>query len=123
MGVIKNTLSQEIVWENNKFIVEIPKTEHLKYVLSFTAREGIRYLNIREFYFTKRAGEWRPSLNGLAIPLMMPVAQEEDGSLKIFKVLEHFPAIFEKALKELPDFPLSDPDNVVLRPPRKEKVK
>lgn len=104
----------EIVWHNFQEICEIQKTSHLKYVLAYAAREGIRYLNIREFYKKKTTGEWKPSMNGIAIPLVMPLLGAEQ-KIELLDVLAPFRDALENALVDLPNFAIYDEANIVYK--------
>ena len=65
------------IWDNYKEIGEVRKSDGIKFVIAAATREGYRYINIREFYFKKRNGEWKPGRDGITIPLKAPLNKGE----------------------------------------------
>lgn len=66
------------VWDNYEVIGEVQKSTGIKFVVAAATREGFRYINIREFYFRKRDGEWRPGRDGITIPLVAGINKGEE---------------------------------------------
>ena len=50
-------------------IGEIQKAPRTKLAVQLCARDGIRYINIREWYVKKSENVWRPATGGFAIRL------------------------------------------------------
>lgn len=65
------------IWDNYKEIGEVRKSDGIKFVIAAATREGYRYINIREFYYKKRNGEWKPGRDGITIPLKAPLNKGE----------------------------------------------
>lgn len=61
------------IWDNYQVVGEVQKSSKIKFVVGAGIRDGVRYINIREFYMRQRDGEWRPGRDGITIPLMIPV--------------------------------------------------
>lgn len=57
------------IWDNYEVVGEVRKSDGIKFVIAAATREGFRYINIREFYFKKTNGEWKPGRDGITIPL------------------------------------------------------
>lgn len=96
-------------WDNYVVVGDVPKTSRLKYVVAAAIRDGVKCINIREFYYTARQDVWRPGRDGIVIPLEYPI---EEGS-KILKPYEGLIAIFDATIKQLSTMPLYDPENAV----------
>lgn len=71
------TEKKKRIWDNYKEIGEVRKSDGIKFVIAAATREGYRYINIREFYFKKRNGEWKPGRDGITIPLKAPLNKGE----------------------------------------------
>lgn len=100
---------KKILWDNYKVIDGIQKSDNIKIVVAIGCRDGVRYLNIREFYLKKSTNEWKPSRDGLTIPLRVPI---KTGT----QIITPFAALIQiliKAVKELEELPLYDENNVV----------
>ena len=65
------------IWDNFVEIGEVRKSDGIKFVIAAATREGYRYINIREFYFRKKDGVWRPGRDGITIPLKAPINKGE----------------------------------------------
>ena len=65
------------MWDNFVPIGEVQKAQRSKIVVSAAIREGFRYINIREFYFSGRLQMWLPSREGISLPLIVPVDKGE----------------------------------------------
>ena len=61
------------IWDNYQTIGEVQKSDHLKLVVSAATRDGVRYINIREFYFKTSTGTWGHGRDGITIPLLRPI--------------------------------------------------
>ena len=71
------------VWDNYKVIGEVQKSDRIKYVVAAAVRDGVKYINIREFYLKKSEQVWKPSRDGITIPLAIPI---EEGT----KIIEPY---------------------------------
>ena len=45
---------QKRIWDNFKEIGEVRKSDSIKFVIAAAIRDGVKYINIREFYKRKR---------------------------------------------------------------------
>lgn len=109
--IVKASVLKEKVrlWDNYTVIGEVQKTDQQKYVVGAGVRDGVRYINIREFYYRKRDGTWNHGKNGVAIPLRVPI---EKGTKLITPYLE-LTELLSQAAEALETMPLSDPQNAV----------
>lgn len=89
------------IWDNFKEIGEVRKSDGIKFVIAAATREGYRYLNIREFYFRKKDGVWKPGRDGITIPLKAPLNKGEkfiapyDSLLKVLAAAEKHAATMD----------------------------
>lgn len=81
----KNSKAKRI-WDNYEIIGEVQKSTGIKFVIAAATREGFRYINIREFYFRKRDGVWKPGRDGITIPLVAGINKGE-SFIKPYKEL------------------------------------
>lgn len=65
------------IWDNYVEIGEVRKSDGIKFVIAAATRNGYRYINIREFYFRKKLGVWKPGRDGITIPLKAPLNSGE----------------------------------------------
>ena len=63
------------IWDNYQEVGEIQKSDRIKYVVAAAVRDGVRYINIREFYLKKSENVWKPGRDGITIPLLVPVEE------------------------------------------------
>lgn len=104
------------IWDNYKVIGEVKKSDSIKIVVAAAIRDGVRYINLREFYIRKRDNVWMPGRDGLTIPLMIPV---KNGT-EMLKTFEAIMPMFNAAAEELQVMPIEDAANAVYMQ-RKEK--
>lgn len=97
------------LWDNYLVVGEVQKSDRIKFVIGAGIRDGVRYLNIREFYYTKKDEEWKPGRDGITIPLRVPV---EKGA-KIINPFEDMMDAMTDAVKTLEGMALSDINNSV----------
>jgi hypothetical protein len=105
------------LWDNHRVIGEMPKSDRTKVVVSAVVRDGIKYINIREFYIRRSDQQWMPGRDGIIIPLIVPI---EQGTKRILPYQE-LTGLFELAARELETMPLSDPAHMVFREVKKKK--
>jgi hypothetical protein len=63
------------VWDNYQEVARVQKAGSTVYVVGIGTRDGVRYINIREFYLRKRDVTWNPGRDGISIPLVMPLEE------------------------------------------------
>lgn len=99
------------VWDNCVVVAEIPKTNTMKIVVQLCAKEGVKHINFREFYYSKKAGEWKPSKSGFSMPVQYPF--KKDGDLMYINALRQMIDALQSALDQAKGFKLWDDDNAV----------
>lgn len=105
------------IWDNYKVIGEVRKSEALKFVIAAAYRDGVQYINVREFYVRKRDGVWMPGRDGITIPVTIPVSQ----GTEIVKTYAEFSDLLAKAVEELVTMPIEDAENAVWQAPKGAK--
>ena len=61
------------IWDNYQEVGEVQKSDSIKFVIAAAIRDGVRYINIREFYLRKKDGVWRPGRDGITVPIKIPI--------------------------------------------------
>lgn len=92
------------IWDNYKVICRVRKTDNIHYEFAAAVRDGIRYINIREFYLRKRDGVWRPGMDGLTIPV---ISRLNNGTAK-YHTLANFVKALTITKKEALELPIYD---------------
>lgn len=105
------------LWDNYKVIGEVMKSDSIKIVVGAGIRDGVRYINLREFYMRKRDGVWNPGRDGLTIPLKVPV---EKGT-KIIEPYMTIIGLLADTADELMLMELFDEKNAVYAPRKVKK--
>lgn len=105
------------IWDNYKVIGEIKKSDSIKIVVAAAIRDGVRYINLREFYIRKRDMVWKPGRDGLTIPIMIPVNQ----GTEMLKTYEGLIPLLAGAAKELETMPIEDENNAVYMEKKEKK--
>ena len=100
------------IWDNCELIGEVMKTGSSKLKVELTARDGVKYLNIREWYMTKREQVWKPGMNGVAIPIAIPI----EG--KVAQPVANIVELINIALAKAPDFEIENEANAVYAQPK-----
>lgn len=104
------------IWDNYRVIGSVQKSDRIKYVLAAAARDGVKYINIREFYFKQKTQEWKPGLDGITIPIVAPI-QKGTKFISPYKgLIEMLPKIAEY----LSTMPIQDPEHEVWYYPKEE---
>lgn len=106
----------KLLWDNHEEVAIIQKSSRLRFQLCSCTRDGYRYVTIREWYMLNN-GAWKPSKNGITIPLVMPINRttKPDPNNKptfIHPMQELLPALIQ-AFEIARDMELADPDNEV----------
>lgn len=107
----------KVMWENFKPLVSVRKTDKTKIVVAIAARDGVRYISLREFYLRVTDQVWRPSRDGMVIPLYMPI---EEGT----KVIQPFNTLIkalQQAAEEAETMELYDEKRIVFSYSKEEK--
>ena len=108
------------IWDNCKQIGFIQKAPKLRINLELVARDGIKYLNIREFYCRKdEVDNYKPSLKGIVIPIDM-VHTDENEQATSTPVALPFIGMLTDAIKEADNFELYDEANAVYAQPKED---
>lgn len=97
------------IWDNYKVIGEIKKSDSIKIVVAAAIRDGVRYINMREFYIRKRDNVWMPGRDGLTVPIMIPV----NNGTEMLKTYAELVPLLASAAKELETMPIEDANNAV----------
>lgn len=97
------------LWDNYQVVDEVQKSDKIKFVIGAGVRDGVKYINIREFYYTKRDSTWKPGRDGITVPLLVPI---EKGT-QLIRPIEGFIDALKKTIDVLIDMPLSDINNAV----------
>lgn len=95
------------IWDNCRLIGEVQKTPFTKLVIELVTRDGVKIINIREWYMKRSTNEWKPGINGFGIPIVIPI---DDKTMEpIQEVLQ----LIDEAIDESRDFPIEDEANAV----------
>lgn len=100
---------QKRIWDNFQELGEVQKSESIKFVVAAAIRDGVKYINIREFYKRKRDEAWMPGRDGITIPLVVPINK---GTERLTPYVEMI-ALFNKAAEVFETMPLADEANAV----------
>lgn len=103
---------RRLVWDNCVLLGEIYKSNRTKLKVELVARDGIKYINVREWYMRKRDEVWKPGLTGFAIPIALPI--NENIEMPAQELL----ALMNKGMEMAADFAIEDPDNAVWYTPK-----
>lgn len=106
------------IWDNYKVIGDTQKSDRIKLVVAAAIRDGVKYINIREFYLRQRDNEWRPGRDGITVPINIPINK---GTDMIFPY-DAFITLLAAAAKELKDMPLYDSNNAIYYVREEKKI-
>lgn len=112
-----------VLWDNYKRIGELQTTDHKKIIIGSACREGVKYVNLHEWYALKSAPtEWKPSNRGISLPVDAIIGEEN-----VEGVAEEIVSLMHEALSVIVDMPIHDPLGEVTYTktvkPRKKKKK
>ena len=97
------------IWDNFKTIGEIRKSERIMTRFSIGARDGIKYLHIREFVLKgKTINEWIPTWNGISVPIKMPRLGDTPD-----EVVAAYIDMMQKVCDAHDDFPIYDEEHTI----------
>ena len=105
------------IWDNYKVIGEVRKSEALKFVVAAAYRDGVQYINIREFYIRKRDNVWMPGRDGITVPVTIPV----NGGKEIVHTYAQLCVLLGATVDELAEMPMEDAENAVWYTPKEAK--
>jgi hypothetical protein len=97
------------IWDNYKVIGEVRKSDAIKFVVAAAYRDGVQYINIREFYLRKKDNEWRPGRDGITVPVIIPV----NGGKERVHTYSQLDDLMTAAAAELAVMPMEDAENAV----------
>ena len=106
------------IWDNYKVIGETRKSDRIKLVVAAAIRDGVKYINIREFYLRQRDSEWRPGRDGITVPINILINK---GADMIFPY-DVFNKLLSDTAKELKDMPLYDSNNAIYYVRKEKKI-
>lgn len=97
------------IWDNYKVIGEVQKSDNIKIVFAAALRDGVRYINIREFYLKKSEQVWKPGRDGITVPIVVPI----NKGTELIKPFKGFLQLLEATSLELIDMSLYNEENAV----------
>ena len=100
---------QKRIWDNYHVIGEVQKSDAIKFIVAAAIRDGVKYINIREFYLRKKDNTWMPGRDGITIPLVVPIR----GGMDRIMPYSEMNALFIRAAAELQTMPLADEAHAV----------
>lgn len=109
---------QKRIWDNYKVIGEVQKSGSIKIVIAAAIRDGVKYINIREFYIRKRDNVWMPGRDGITIPLVVPINKGAERLTPYAEMTD----LIHKTVAELETMPLADEANAVYAEKKEKKV-
>ena len=102
------------IWDNYKVIGEVRKSDAIKFVVAAAYRDGVQYINIREFYLRKKDNEWMPGRDGITVPVIIPV----NGGKERVHTYTQLGDLMTAATAELAVMPMEDAANAVWYTPK-----
>ncbi len=105
------------IWDNYKVIGEVRKSEAIKLVVAAAYRDGVQYINIREFYIRKRDNVWMPGRDGITVPVIIPI---NEGKERVHTYTQ-LGDLMTAAVAELAVMPMEDAENAVWYTPKEGK--
>lgn len=109
------------IWDNYRELAEVQKSSKIKFVIAGATRDGIRYINIREFYLRQKDGVWRPGRDGITLPVEMPILVDKDTTdvTTLHPYYDMVHALAE-AVQIIKDMALSDEAHAVYAEPKED---
>jgi hypothetical protein len=95
------------VWDNCVTVGEVFKSPSTKLKVELVSRDGLKYVNIREWYKKKSDNVWKPGLSGFAIPILTTIGDERTAPTM------DLICTMSKALEMSASFKLEDEANAV----------
>lgn len=107
------------LWDNHKNLGEIMRAEAVKMNVDMVARDGVRYVSLRDFYKRRSDGVWKPSSSGIVIPYIVPIKK----GTELLKTFEQVMELLTQAGEEFESFPLLDKEHAVYIELKKNNIK
>lgn len=104
------------IWDNFQEIGEVQKSASIKFVIAAAVRNGVKYINIREFYKRKKDDVWMPGRDGITIPILVPL-EENTKQIEPYKDMIK---LLTDAAEVLKDIELYDEEHAVYAKPKEE---
>lgn len=110
------------LWDNHKEVAVIQKSDRLRIAVDACTRDGFRCLSIREYYFAKRDGVWKPGRDGIIVPIMAPIGKtrtpDPNNPPKMIYPLKELLKALVLATDVAMEMDLEDPENEVWLMPK-----
>jgi hypothetical protein len=105
------------LWDNNEVIGEVQLSERTKLVVAVSIRDGIKYLNFREFYSKKSTNEWKPAFAGFCMGIDVPI----ENNTFVLHPVQPFLDLIDQAIGTAAIMPLYDETKAVYIQPKEAK--
>lgn len=105
------------IWDNYEVIGEVQKTDAIKFVIAAAIRDGVKYINVREFYLRKTDEVWRPGRDGITIPIVYPIKQ----GTELIRPYDELSKMFLKTSIALKTMELFDEEKAVYKEDKESK--
>lgn len=99
------------IWDNYLVVGEVQKSAAIKFVVGAAIRDGVKYINVREFYLRKRDGVWMPGRDGITIPLVVPINRGQERLTPYVEIAN----LFSNTATVLQTMELADPEHAVYK--------
>lgn len=113
---VKKEPKPKRIWDNYVVVGEVQKSDRIKFVVAVAVRNGVKYLNIREFYFKKADSIWKPGRDGITIPMAVPV----ELGVKVIKPYLGFRDLLAEAAVYSESIELYDEANALYYTPKEK---
>ena len=113
---VKKAPKPKRIWDNYEEVGEIQKSDRLKFIVAVGVRDGVKYLNIREFYLKKSEGIWKPGRDGISLPIKLPI----NKGTEIIMPYEGFRDLLAKAAEFSESIALYDEANALYYTPKEK---
>jgi len=96
------------LWDNHKIIGTVHKSDRTRLQVELVAKDGVKIINIREWYLKKSDNEWKPNgLAGFAIPILAPI-----NGIPTAAATELIKMMLE-TINQSKDFAIHDPEHEI----------
>lgn len=106
---VRRPTKRRIIWDNYKEVGYVRKGTQVQIVVAAGARDGVKYINIREFYRTRDNTDWRAGRAGITIPIRIPI----NKGTEIIEPYSKFIEWLQKTAEVLETFPIYDVNGIV----------
>jgi hypothetical protein len=97
------------IWDNYQVMGEVIKSDRIKFVVAAAIRDGVRYINIREFYLKKSEQVWKPGRDGITIPLLVPI----ENGMKLIEPYFGLVDLITETMRHVKTMDLHDEANAI----------